>query len=228
MIDLGVGMTARLLLAFSVLACAAAPAVAAKQIVVRSSGPSAKAYPVGKQLAEGSQVSLRAGDRLTVLGPAKALVLQGPGNFKLAAAASVDAFNRSRFSARRGPPLPRGPWAIDVAQSGPVCAPRKQPLSLWRANGDDDTKVSITGPDGKTTTLEWPAGNETLAWPENLPLDDGSSYKVQVAGQATPGEWKIASIGPWPMDRSTTAEALLAKGCEPQLEELVERALWGN
>lgn len=220
-------MLARLLLAASVLAVAA-PAIAAKQIVVRSSGPSAKAYPVGKQLAAGAQVSLRAGDMLTVLGPTKAMVLQGPGSFKVAAAADSDPFNRSRFSARRGPPLPRGPWAIDVEQTGPVCAGAKQPISLWRSESEQESSVTIAGATGKPVTVKWPAGKESLSWPSALPLKDGLTYRIKVTGRATPTQWKIASLSSLAMDRLATAEVLLSRGCQAQVDLLVERALWEN
>lgn len=219
-------MASRLLIALALIAFAA-PAMAAKQIVVRSSGPSAKAYPVGKALDEGAQVSLRAGDTLTVLGPAKARILKGPGSFKLAAVAETSPYSRrSRFSARRGPPLPRGPWAIDVEQSGAVCVPAKQPLSLWRSSGDGESTVTITGKSGKPLTLSWAAGEQMLRWPGQMPLADGLAYRVKLAGQKAASEWTIRSLGAIQMDRSATAEAFLDRGCGAQLDALVERALW--
>lgn len=220
-------MRTRPLLAASLLAFAA-PAMAANQIVVRSSGPSAKVYPVGKQLAAGAKVSLRAGDSLTLLGAAKALVLQGPGSFQIAAGGDSDAFSRSRFSARRGPPLPRGPWAIDVEQSGQVCAAAKQPISLWRSAADADSTVTITGAKVKPVTVNWPAGDETLSWPSALPLNEGLTYRITIAGQSAPTEWKIASLSTLAMDRAATADALLKRGCQAQLDLLVERALWDS
>ena len=223
-------MTARYLTALALAAATiAAPAIAAKQIVVRSSGPSAKAFPVGKALDEGAQLSLRAGDSLTLLGPAKARVLKGPGSFKLAAVAEHSALGRrSRFSARRGPPLPRGPWAIDVAQSGMVCVAAKQPLSLWRSAGDERSTVTITGKGGKPLTLDWAAGEQSLRWPNQMPLEDGLAYRVKLAGQKAPSEWTIRSVGGLQLDRSATAEVLLGRGCEAQFEALVERALWDS
>jgi hypothetical protein len=220
-------MFTRLLLAASVVAFAA-PAMAAKQIVVRSSGPSAKVYPVGKQLEAGARVSLRAGDSLTVLGAAKARVLQGPGSFKIAAGGDTDAFSRSRFSARRGPPLPRGPWALDVEQSGQVCAAAKQPISLWRSVAEQETTVTITGAKGKPVTLNWPAGSESLSWPSALPLEEGRTYRVELEGRSAPTEWKIVSLGALAMDRAATADALLKRRCQAQFDLLVERALWDS
>jgi len=56
------------------------PAVASV-VVVKSLGPSAKAYPPGKTLPESAKITLQGGDVVTVLGPAAAQTLRGPGNF---------------------------------------------------------------------------------------------------------------------------------------------------
>ena len=217
----------RLTLVLAALAIAT-PAVAAKQIVVRSTGPSAKAYPVGKALAAGTKMSLRAGDSITVLGPAKALVFKGPGSFQVVEAAEAGAFSRSRFAARRGVSLPRGAWAVDVAQSGPVCVATGQTLSLWRTSEESESSVTVVGNGGKPATLRWPKGEQTLAWPKALPLSDGAAYRLRAPGQKAASEWRIAAIGQIPANRSATAEALLKRGCQAQLDQLVERALADN
>ena len=41
----------------------------ASVVVVKSLGPSSKAYPPGKTLSETAKISLQGGDVLTVLGP---------------------------------------------------------------------------------------------------------------------------------------------------------------
>src|SRR5438105_1007731 len=53
----------------------------ANVVVVKSLGPSAKAYPPGKTLPESAKISLQGGDVVTVLGPASAQTLRGPGSF---------------------------------------------------------------------------------------------------------------------------------------------------
>ena len=55
----------------------------AQAIVVRSTGPSAAQYPQGKKLAANASVSLKPGDKVTVIDKAGSRVLSGPGNFTL-------------------------------------------------------------------------------------------------------------------------------------------------
>src|SRR5258708_12590141 len=54
---------------------------AANVVVVKSLGPSAKAYPPGKTLPETAKINLQGGDVVTVLVPATAQTLRGPANF---------------------------------------------------------------------------------------------------------------------------------------------------
>jgi len=56
-------------------------AAVASVVVVKSLGPSARAYPPGKTLPESAKITLQGGDVLTVLGPGSAKTLRGPGNF---------------------------------------------------------------------------------------------------------------------------------------------------
>ena len=70
----------------------AAPAVAAP-LVVRSAGPSAKAYPPGRAVGENAPLILKAGDVVTVLAASGARTLRGPGSFRIAAGATAPPFN---------------------------------------------------------------------------------------------------------------------------------------
>ena len=71
------------------LAIASATAATAGTIVVASAGPSSKTYPPGKSLADGSKVTLRAGDALTILDGRGTSVLKGPGTFATSAVATA-------------------------------------------------------------------------------------------------------------------------------------------
>jgi len=53
-------------------------AALANVVVVKSLGPSAKAYPPGKTLPPNAKITLQGGDVVTVLGPSAAKTLRGP------------------------------------------------------------------------------------------------------------------------------------------------------
>ncbi|MET1110710.1 MAG: hypothetical protein ABWX67_04195, partial [Allosphingosinicella sp.] len=114
---------------------AAPAALMATPLVVRSAGPSAKAYPPGRAVGENTPVVLKAGDVVTVLAPSGARTLRGPGTFKVAGGGGAPAFNaRARFSAMRGPDVPPSPglWDVDVSRSGNVCLADPSQVILWR------------------------------------------------------------------------------------------------
>src|SRR5205809_3898246 len=92
----------------------------ANVVVVKSLGPSAKAYPPGKTLPETAKITLQGGDVVTVLGAGSAKTLRGPGIFdaKQVTLASA-AGQRGRFGALRTGEVAHNPsiWDLDVTQS---------------------------------------------------------------------------------------------------------------
>ena len=75
-------------LMLSTLVLAALPSAAfANIVIVRSTGPSARTYPAGQQVADTGRIALRTGDRVVLLGPGGTRTLSGPGNFPAAPAA---------------------------------------------------------------------------------------------------------------------------------------------
>src|SRR4051812_3530193 len=96
----------------------------ASVVVVRSLGPSAKSYPPGKTLPESAKITLQGGDVVTVLGPASAQTLRGPGNFdaKQVTLASAPA-KRWRFGALRAAAVAHTPssGALALSASGMIC-----------------------------------------------------------------------------------------------------------
>src|SRR4051794_20873659 len=153
---------------------------AANVVVVKSLGPSAKAYPPGKTLPESAKISLQGGDVLTVLGPASAQTLRGPGNFdaKQVALASA-AGQRGRFGALRAAEVAHNPsiWDIDVSQSGKICVSDASKVQLWRPDSETQVTVQIHAADGTTQDLNWAAGSALTAWPAALPIKNGASYQ---------------------------------------------------
>src|SRR6476469_7743278 len=109
----------------------------ASVVVVKSLGPSSKPYPPGRTLSESAKITLQGGDIVTVLGPASAQTLRGPGNFdaKQVTLASAAA-KRGRFGALRASEVAHNPsiWDVDVSQSGKVCVANASTVQAWRAD----------------------------------------------------------------------------------------------
>src|SRR4051794_22009001 len=117
---------------------------AANVVVVKSLGPSAKVYPPGRTLPETAKINLQGGDIVTVLGPASAQTLRGPGNFdaKQVALASA-AGQRGRFGALRAAEVAHNPsiWDIDVGAGGKVCINSGSKVQLWRPDSNGPATV---------------------------------------------------------------------------------------
>src|SRR6476661_9912111 len=128
-------------------------ATVASVVVVKSLGPSSKAYPPGKTLPETAKITLQGGDVITVLGPASAQTLRGPGNFdaKQVTLASAAA-KRGRFGALRAAEVAHNPsiWDIDVSQGGKICVADASKVQLWRPESETESTVEIRSPDGKS------------------------------------------------------------------------------
>lgn len=214
--------------------CGAAVAIAlgsgvavANVVVVKSLGPSAKAYPPGKTLPESAKINLQGGDVVTVIGPASAQTLRGPGNFdaKQVALASA-AGQRGRFGALRAAEVARNPsiWDVDVSAGGKVCVVDPAKLQLWRSDSEAPVTVQIRSPDGKAQSLSWAAGKALAAWPTALPLKSGNQYSVEWPDGGDASKLEVVTLASAPADLVGAAQVLLENGCQKQLDLLVDSA----
>jgi hypothetical protein len=202
-------------------------AAVASVVVVRSLGPSAKAYPPGKTLPESASISLKGGDVVTLLGPSSAQTLRGPGNFaaKQVALASA-AGKRGRFGALRTAEVVRNPsiWDLDVTQSGKMCINKSGKLNLWRPDSEAAAKVNIRASDGKTQQLTWAAGKASAIWPASLPLSNSAEYQIEWPSTGEKSSVTFVTVASAPSDLVGAAQVLIEKGCQNQLDLLVESA----
>jgi hypothetical protein len=208
----------------AVAALLAVPA-AANVLVVRSSGPSAKAYAPGHSFPDNAQVTLRPGDVVTVLGGQATRTLRGPGTFPVAAKDAIaSASRRGRFSAMRSGEVPPVPsvWHLDASQSGTVCVADAAKLQLWRSDPAEKVALTVTPTGGPARTVEWPAGKDVLDWPKDLPVAANAAYELSWSGSADKSKLVFASVGAAPKDEQGLADALIAKGCRNQLDALIE------
>src|SRR5918993_2584762 len=187
-------MLAGCALAMSMVAVAAEAAV----LVVRSSGPSAKAYPAGKAVPEAQVITLKANDVVILLDSRGTRTLRGPGKFSATASASTattsslaaltgqNTARRSRVGAVRRPPSGatdgRNVWQADVARSGNICVANPADLGLYRGNAAAAESVKITDGAGKTATVKFAAGQKIASWPADVPVTAGGRYQVAGSG----------------------------------------------
>lgn len=223
-----------------------ADAAHAQAVVIRSSGPSAGAYPQGRKLPAGATVSLRAGDSVTVVDKAGSRVLSGPGNYTLNSQVNRDGGTqlsglmsrgggaRSRTGAVRGAgtaPAPEGPaspdsvWYIDVSKGGTYCVADPAALVLWRPNREEEGTGRLLAADGTLADVTWKRGNALKLWPSTtLPVVDGQSYSFShpVGPMVKITTRLLSSV---PSDEVEVTALLAEKGCTAQLDLIAAKAV---
>jgi hypothetical protein len=212
----------------------------AQAVVIRATGPSAAAYPMGRRLPAGASVVLKAGDQVTVIDQAGSRVLAGPGSFRLDNAVNRDAGGntalasliarggaRTRTGAVRGeteaPAEATGPdnvWYVDVSRGGTVCIADPAQVVLWRPNRAETGNGTLFAADGTPAEVTFRAGSALKLWPvAALPVIEGQTYRfTSPVGQTVKITARLLAAVP---DDAVAVAALLAeKGCKAQLDVL--------
>ena len=222
--------------AFAAALAIGATAAAANILVVRSSGPSAKAYPPGRSLAPNARVTLRQGDTIVLLDGRGTRTVRGPASFAAGAAAQVTG--RSALTVNNGgrigrigasrstPDVPRSPsiWHVDVSQSATVCIAAAAPVILWRPSATRTVNLSIAPAmmGGAPHSVAWTAGESTLAWPANLRIVNDAEYRLSVEGVAVPTRLRFRVLPTTPAGIEAQAAAFIQNGCQAQLDVLID------
>jgi hypothetical protein len=223
------------------LALCLAPGAALAAIVVASSGPSASAYPVGKKIDDNGQITLRAGDTVTILDQRGTRVLRGVGTISLRQSAAPNssatfaALTRQRASqrVRTGAVRDPGPgqtikspnlWYVDISKPGTKCIVDTANVRLWRAASDRAANYAFTPNSGPSSTaaangtVTFAAGSMVAAWDSaRMPVVNGASYRM--AGQAD-GQITFAVLPAQATNPESLAASLIERGCTAQLELL--------
>ena len=233
------GLTA----AAAIAAIACVGTAAAQSMVVRSTGPSASKYPAGAKLKSADKLTLVAGDKIVLMQGGKTRTLSGPGTF--GATGTVQASQslggnvtrmlakgptmRSRGGFSRGPgdETPanvRAPnlWLLDYREAGTFCVLDPAVLMLWRPNMEGDTALEIESA-GKKATVAIVDGANFRKWPTDvLPVQYGTDYRLSGGGLAKPVTVRFAAMENAPDTVEGSIDMLMAKGCSPQLNRLVD------
>lgn len=232
------GLTA----AAAVMAVAIVGTAAAQSMVIRSTGPSASKYPTGTKLKSTDRLSLVAGDKVVLMQQGKTRTLSGPGTF--GATGTVQASqslgptvtrmlakgpqNRSRGGFSRGediaPSVIRAPnlWVLDYREAGTFCVADPATLFLWRPDMDSDQLLKIERAD-RSETVALVSGAHYRKWPtEALPVQYGVDYRLSGAGLGAPVTVRFTPMENTPDTVEGSIDMLVAKGCELQLDRLVD------
>lgn len=220
----------------------AGTAVAAP-LVVRSTGPSAKAYPAGKALAGDAKITLKAGDTIVLLDGKGTRTISGPGTFSasassvaaastgstLAALASGGGERRARIGAVRSASgvdknAGKNPnmWFVDVTKSANVCVANPAAITVWRPDTSAAATVNVSGPNGAAGTIDLPAGKADGQWPASVPVTDGGQYKLNWAGAKAPTALKMLVVTPAAGTPEDLAQTLIKAGCNTQLDMMIQ------
>jgi hypothetical protein len=228
----------KLVIAGCALAIASvAVAAEAAVLVVRSSGPSAKAFPAGKAIPEAQTLSLKPNDIVVLLDSRGTRTLRGPGKFSatasasnnttsaLAALTSQNANRRSRVGAVRGVPTGatagRNVWQADLARSGNLCFANPADLGIYRAPGGGAESVTVTdSASGKSAKVQFNAGQTIANWPADVPVTAGGRY--QIAGGAANVSYTARLIQPVPAGLEGLAQSFIRNECGAQLDVLID------
>ena len=205
-------------------------------LVVRSSGPSAKAFPSGRALPENQSITLRGNDVVILLDSRGTRTLRGPGTYNTSASAggstsAITALSgqsnarRSRVGAVRGAPTGatsgRNVWQADISRSGNVCVVNPADVGLYRAESSVAKRVTVTEiGSNRAATVEFAAGQKNAPWPATLPVAVGNKYQVKGSGAVV--TLNALPIAPVPAGLEGLAQSLIRNDCQAQLDVLID------
>ena len=82
--------------------------------------------------------------------------------------------------------------------------------------------VRVTRADGTSGTIDLAAGQAAGLWPANLPVTDGSAYKLSWEGAKAPTSLKFVVVKPTSPGLEDMAQSLIKAGCNAQLDLLIQ------
>jgi hypothetical protein len=181
------------------------------------------------------QLTLKAGDQLQLLDGSGSRIVNGPGNV---VAGHIDERSRARMldlllkarearpgiAATRGfePPADQVPalWLLDISTDGNVCVVEGQRSGLFWGDGAHPPPRHLTlTVAGRAHAIDWPAGADSLRWPDDLPVGEGLTYSVTGADDQ-PRTVVVRTLAATHDSVDALAADLVAKGCYGQFDRL--------
>ena len=207
---------------------------AAEVLILRSDGPTARRqFRVGSRVPDTAVFNLRPGDSLTVLARGGTRSFRGPGAFSVVAppqsqqsAQNAPQVRIQTGVVRRDPPVPgveaTDIWEYDVRQEGTVCVRAGARPILWLPADHGTARLTISTVAGAMHTSDWPAGQTSFAWPDSVPVTNGTSYTLSWSGDARPTRITARVLTAAEADSlDTLASTLIRNGCFGQLDTFI-------
>ncbi len=231
-------------LALSVASLSITAQTAEAGVIVSSSGPSASDYPVGREIDANDRITLQDGDTVTVLDNGGTRVFRGAGTFMLSEQSGASrnrAFaalttQRSARRARTGAVRSAGStevsnpnlWYVDVTRAGTICLTSTESVRLWRADTQAESTYAITSADSDAeSAVTFPAGEMLAAWDLYNPPEAGVTYRIGHGAGSTAVEVRFVVLEEVPETPEGLAGALIANGCNVQLEQMSNAMMEG-
>ncbi|WP_299328326.1 hypothetical protein [Parasphingopyxis sp.] len=201
-------------------------------LVTQSSGAIGRELPRGTRLADDRIITLRAGDRVTVLTSNGTRRFASPGRYRVGGTQQV-ASRGVRTNGRRGVAMTgasrtftpigaasRTEWQVDIDQPGTFCIADGRPISLWRSNASHAAALIITrASNGQSMTVTLPEGDFSETWPDGMAMQSGI-YTIQITGDPVQREIEFVTIEGDLNDQVVLGAALLENECNVQLEAM--------
>ena len=124
--------------------------------------------------------------------------------------------------------VPRSPtiWHVDVTQSGTFCLADAGSVMLWRPDASAPATLTIDRPGRRLrATSTGRPGSRPSPGRADAPIASGGAYSLARRGVAVPTQDHLPDAQfQQPTDLQAVAAALIANGCQEQLDVLVETA----
>jgi hypothetical protein len=209
-------------------------------VVVKSSGPSAGSFPVGKKLDDAASVTLQAGDSITVLTDSGTRVITGPGTHRVGArgASKRTTFAmltrqgsgaRVRTGAVRGGPVGAASnpnlWNVDTSEAGTVCLPGADAITFWRPSAQgEETWVLGSAVSEFHVHVMFDDGDATASLSaEELPLRQNRLYDLSGPAGGPKTRLEFVMLDSTPDNPEDLAVVLAENNCNGQLDLLSEK-----
>ena len=198
----------------------------AQYLVLRTNPPTTARYPIGRALDSRSRIVLDPNEFISIWGPAARASFAAREVSRRRLRRDLGKARRisrqSRLMGMRGEgERPTDFWYLDTTRGGSYCAPDRREIILWRPPAAQ-IALTLRPARGRRIAIDWPANQETRAWPRGVPIAFGSRYRL-TRGRGRPVLIIFRRVDSAPTDLFLLARALIENDCGAQLRVFIEQ-----